>query len=277
MTTPGERATGTVLDEIVAARRRSVQRARRAVSLPRIRARAESAPPAGDFGAALSAPGMSIITEMKRASASAGSLAPGLDPSEMAAAFVDGGAAAISVLTEPDYFSGSLADLQAAKRVAAPRGVPVMQKDFVVSEYQVYEAAAHGADAVLLIVAILEPGLYADLIDLARRLGLGTLVEVFTTRELDAALIEDPPVIGINNRNLRTLKTDLTTFEKLAPLVPGDKLLVAESGMGNADDVRRMERAGARAVLVGESLMRAGRVRDSVRALTGSIARGAGA
>ena len=188
----------------------------------------------------------------------------------MAETFIDGGAAAISVLTEADHFSGSLEDLRRVKAVAGPRGVPVMEKDFVFSEYQVYEAAANGADAVLLIIAILEHDQYSDLLGLAGSLGLGVLVEVFTRSELDIALAEDPQIVGINNRNLKTLETDLSVFETLAPLVPRDRLLVAESGMKGVDDVRRMQAAGAQAVLVGESLMRAG---SSVSELVSSLAK----
>ncbi|MDA1281307.1 MAG: indole-3-glycerol phosphate synthase TrpC [Chloroflexi bacterium] len=250
--------TGTVLDRIVANKREALLKAQRKHPLGNVRRAAEAAGPRSDFYAALSVPGVSLITEMKRASASAGSLAPDLIPAVMAQTFIDGGAAAISVLTEADHFSGSLADLREVKAVASLRGVPVMEKDFVFSEYQVYEAAAHGADAVLLIIAILDPDQYSDLLGLAQSLGLGVLVEVFNGSELDTALTEDPRIVGINNRNLKTLETDISVFESLAPQVPRDKLLVAESGMKNADDVRRMQAAGAQAVLIGESLMRAG-------------------
>jgi indole-3-glycerol phosphate synthase len=220
--------------------------------------------------AALSGPGVAVITEMKRSSASAGSLAPELDPSAMAKTFVDGGASAISVLTEASHFSGTLDDLRQVKAVAGPSGVPVMEKDFVFSDYQVYEAAANGADAVLLIIAILEPQQYSELLALSLGLGLGVLVEVFSADELDIALVEDPQIVGINNRNLKTLTTDIAAFESLAPRVPKDKVLVAESGMKGVEDVRRMEAAGANAVLIGESLMRAG---GSVSELVTSLAR----
>lgn len=266
--------TGTVLDEIVAGKREALLKAERNISLADVRRAAETAGPRSDFHAALAIsgarPGISVITEMKRASASAGSLAPDLNPSSMAETFIDGGAAAISVLTEADHFSGSIDDLRQVKSVAGPRGVPVMQKDFVFSEYQVYEAAANGADAVLLIIAILDRDRYADLLALADDLGLGVLVEVFNVSELDTALTEDPGIIGINNRNLKTLETDISVFERLAPQAPQGKLLVAESGMRNVEDVRRMQAAGAQAVLVGESLMRAG---GGVSELVSSLAK----
>jgi indole-3-glycerol phosphate synthase len=262
--------TGTVLDEIVSNKREAILEAQREISLSEVRNAAETAGPRSDFLAALSSPGVSVITEMKRSSASAGSLAPELDPSKMAKTFVDGGASAISVLTEASHFSGTLNDLRQVKAVAGPNGVPVMEKDFVFSDYQIYEAAANGADAVLLIIAILEPEQYAELLALALGLRLGVLVEVFSEVELDIALVEDPQIIGINNRDLKTLKTDITLFESLAPLVPKDKVLVAESGIKGVEDVRRMESSGAHAVLIGESLMRAG---GSVSELVSILAR----
>lgn len=262
--------TGTVLDQIITSKREVLLESERGISLADIRREAEASNGRSDYLAALSTPGMSVITEMKRASASAGSLAPELDPAAMAKTFIDGGASAISVLTEASRFSGSINDLRAVKDVAGPRGVPVMEKDFVFSDYQVYEAAANGADAVLLIIAILEPEQYAELLALSLGLGLGVLVEVFTEDELGIALVEDPQIVGINNRNLKTLTTDIALFESLGPKVPEDKVLVAESGMRGVEDVRRMEAAGANAVLIGESLMRAGgSVSDLVTELAG--------
>ncbi|MFP6678566.1 MAG: indole-3-glycerol phosphate synthase TrpC [Dehalococcoidia bacterium] len=250
--------TGTVLDEIISSKREVLLESERLVSLAEVRREAESFEVSSNYLSALSRPGISVIAEMKRASASAGSLAPELDPSAMAKTFIDGGASAISVLTEASRFSGSIDDLSAVKAVAGSSGTPVMQKDFVFSDYQVYEAAANGADALLLIIAILEPDQYAELLALSVELGLGVLVEVFTEGELEVAMIEDPTIVGINNRNLKTLTTDIGLFESLAPKVPKNKVLVAESGMRSAKDVRRMETAGADAVLIGESLMRAG-------------------
>ena len=262
--------TGTVLDEIITSKRETIMEVEREISLADVRRAAESAGPLSDFLAALSVPGVSVITEMKRSSASAGSLAPELDPSVMAKTFIDGGASAISVLTEVSRFSGSIDDLRMVKAVAGPSGVPVMEKDFVFSDYQVYEAAANGVDAILLIIAILEPQQYSELLALALGLGLGILVEVFSEDELEIALTADPQIIGINNRNLKTLRTDIALFESLGPQVPEGKILVAESGMKNVDDVRRMEAAGANAVLIGESLMRAG---GSVSELVTSLVR----
>lgn len=267
--TPGQ----PFLQRVVAARRADVERARAATPLADVRRQAEAAPPALSLGAALAAaPGVALIAEMKRASPSAGLLNPGLDPGAVARIYAENGAAAVSVLTERAFFRGRLEDLQAAKEATAAFGVPVLEKDFVLDEYQVWEARANGADAILLIVAILEPSRYSDLLQLTHGLGMEALVESFTRDELDVALKQRPRIVGINNRNLDTLETSLETFERLAPVaagaMPPDGLLVAESGMKTPDDVRRMGRAGAGAVLVGESLMRAGvGIAENVRAM----------
>jgi indole-3-glycerol phosphate synthase len=195
---------------------------------------------------------------MKRSSPSGGELRPDLDPAAMAQTYIDAGAAALSVLTEPFYFKGGMSDLRAAGDVARARSVPVLQKDFIFDEYQVYEARANGADAILLIVAILDDARLDALHQLAHELGMAALVEVFDEEELATAMKIDPPILGVNNRNLKTLKTSLSHFEKIAPRVSDGRVLVAESGMRNGADVKRMSEAGADAVLVGEALMRAG-------------------
>ncbi len=267
--TPGQ----PFLQRIVTARRADVESARTAIPLADVRRQAEAAPPALSIGAALAAaPGVALIAEMKRASPSAGLLNPGLDPGAVARIYAENGAAAISVLTERAHFNGRLKDLQTAKDATATFGVPVLAKDFVLDEYQVWEARANGADAILLIVAILEPSRYTDLLQLTHDLGMEALVESFTREELEVALEQSPRIVGINNRNLDTLKTSLETFERLAPVATEamrpDGLLVAESGMKTPDDVRRMGSAGAGAVLVGESLMRAGAgIAENVRAM----------
>lgn len=261
--------TGTVLDRIMAVKEYVVARQKVDVPLAELRARiADMAPPA-DFAGALRRGGVALIAEMKRASPSGGELQLDLDPVLQADAYCSAGAAAISVLTEEKHFLGTLADLSAVKGLSGPRGVPVLQKDFVFDEYQVYEARAAGADAVLLIVTVLAPARVRDLHALARSLSLGVLVESHDRAELEVAVESGAAVIGINNRNLRTLATSLSVFEDLARTVPDGRVLVAESGMKSVTDVRRMARAGARAVLVGESLMRAGRgVADLVRQLS---------
>ena len=170
--------------------------------------------------------------------------------------YCSAGASAISVLTERDYFRGSISDLEKASKVARRHGVAVLEKDFVVDEYQIYQARAAGADTVLLIIAILDPVQYSDLYDVATGMGMEPLVEVFDAKELDVALTSAKPrIIGVNNRNLKTLTTSLDVFPELAKRIPDDVIKVAESGMRSADDVKRMADAGAKAVLVGESLM----------------------
>ncbi len=250
--------TGTILDEIVAARAKEIDRAQCAVSPDGVKDATSRVKSALDFHAALARPGISLIAEMKRSSPSGGELRPDLDPAAMAQTYIDAGAAALSVLTEPFYFKGGMGDLRAAGGVAKSLSVPVLQKDFVFDEYQVYEARANGADAILLIVAILDDARLNGLHQLANGLGMAALVEVFDEKELEAAMKIDPPILGVNNRNLKTLETSLSHFEEIAPKVSDGRVLVAESGMKNGADVKRMSDAGADAVLVGEALMRAG-------------------
>lgn len=261
--------TGTVLDRIMAIKEYVVARQKVDVPLEELRARIADMPPPSDFKSGLQRGGVALIAEMKRASPSGGELQLDLDPVRQAEIYCRAGAAALSVLTEEKHFLGTLTDMVSAKRVARDFGVPVLQKDFVFDDYQVYEARAAGADAILLIVTILEPARVRALHDLAAGLGLGVLVESFDEAELEVAIGAGAPLIGINNRNLRTLVTSLEVFERLAPRVPADRLLIAESGMKGVADVERMARAGARAVLVGESLMRAGAgVADLARQLS---------
>lgn len=248
-----------ILDRIVVARRARIEQAKNERPLVEVKASIADAAPVTPFYEALAAkPGISVIAEMKRSSPSAGSLDADLDPVLRAGMYCKAGAAAISVLTEQDFFGGSNADLRKVKEVARPQGVAVLQKDFVVDEYQVYEAREAGADAILLIIACLEASPYSSLLELAHELGMSALVEVFDEPELEIALAANPQIVGVNNRNLKTLETSLDVFERLVPKIPPGALKVAESGMKNADDVVRMGRAGAKAVLVGESLMRAG-------------------
>ena len=268
MSAPKTISTGTILDEIVASRAAEIDRQRCAVSLESVRAAAETAEAALDFHGALAKPNISLIAEMKRKSPAGGELRADLDPADMAQTYVEFGASALSVLTEPFYFDGKMADMRDAGGVAHSSGVPVLQKDFVFDEYQIYEARANGADAILLIIAILDESALRTLQGLGHELGMGVLVEVFDLEELDLAMKIDPPILGVNNRNLKTLETSLGHFEEIATLTNSDRVLVAESGMKSGANVRRMEAAGADAVLVGEALMRAG---SSAGSLTSEI------
>ena len=220
---------------------------------------ANQAQPPLAFDKAISAPSaISVIAEMKRSSPSAGVMDTTLDPATRAETYCRAGAAAISVLTEQDFFQGTISDLQSASTVAHQHNVAVLEKDFVVDDYQIYQARAAGADTILLIIAILDPGQYADLYTVSKGLGMEPLVEVFDEHELEIALTAaEPRIVGVNNRNLKTLTTSLDVFPRLAKRIPDDVVKVAESGMRSADDVKRMADAGAKAVLVGESLMNA--------------------
>ncbi|WP_053057538.1 indole-3-glycerol phosphate synthase TrpC [Rubrobacter aplysinae] len=203
-----------------------------------------------DFAAALSEPGLSVVSEIKRASPSAGDIRE-VDPAGWAERYEGGGASCLSVLTEPDRFKGSLEDLDSAR---ASVSLPVIRKDFTVDEIQVVEAATR-ADAVLLIAALFDPAALARYVSLARELGLTALVEIHDEPEAETALGAGARVIGVNNRDLRDFTVDLGTFERLAPRLAG-ATLVAESGVKTADDGRRLRGAGADAVLVGEAAMR---------------------
>jgi indole-3-glycerol phosphate synthase len=214
-------------------------------------ARAESMPPARGFVAAVG--GGTVIAEMKRRSPSGGALRGDLDPAATARGYADAGAAALSVLTDGPDFGGSLGDMVAARDAVR---VPVLRKDFTVDPVQVAEARVAGADAVLLIVAALDGDLLAECLDAARRFGVDALVEVHDEAETERAVDAGAPCIGVNNRDLRSLTTDLATFGRLRPLIPPDVVCVAESGVRTAADVRRLVAEGAGAVLVGETLMR---------------------
>jgi indole-3-glycerol phosphate synthase len=219
---------------------------------------AQLAPPArpGDgrrFERALAeSPPPRIIAECKRRSPSRGILRAVYDPAVHAAAYARAGAAAISVLTEPTFFDGALEHLAA---VRAAVDVPVLRKDFILTEYQVHEAAAAGADAVLLIVGAVDDGALRRLQGLASTLGLATLVEVHDASELDRALAAGARIVGVNSRNLRTLQVDLPVLEQLAPRIPADVVAVAESGITGGDDIRRLASLGYEAFLVGERLI----------------------
>jgi indole-3-glycerol phosphate synthase len=241
----------TYLDDLLDSARARVHAAREVEPLDALRERAGGAPNAPSLHDALSAEDVSVIAEVKRASPSRGALAPDLVAPTQARAYVDGGAAAISVLTEPERFHGSLADLADV----AALGVPALRKDFLVDPYQVWEARAAGASAVLLIVAALDEPELALLHDEARAAGLDALVEVHDEAEVAAAARIGARIVGVNARDLRTFEIDRDAFARLRQLLPEDALAVAESGIRGPDDVRAAARQGADAVLVGESLV----------------------
>ena len=242
----------SILDNIYAAKRVEVRARREAVSPMAIVAEVDRAPKPRDFAAALRASRPAIIAEIKRASPSKGDILPGLDPATVAREYVAAGAAAISVLTDV-HFKGTLEDLRA---VRAAVDVPVLRKDFIFDPYQIYEARAAGADCVLLIAAMLKEGELRSLSALARELGMATLVESHNAVEFALAQKVGAGLIGINNRDLHTFVTDIAVTEHLLAGYAGEALIVAESGIDSPDDIRRLDAAGARALLIGESLLK---------------------
>ncbi len=259
----------SVLDDIVAGVRIDLDRRRSATPVADLRAALADVDPPRDPMPHFRGAGSSVIAEVKRRSPSKGDLADIPDPAELAGRYAAGGAAAISVLTEERRFGGSLADLRA---VRAAVDVPLLRKDFMVEPYQLLEARAAGADLALLIVAALDDDTLHRLHDEARGLGLTVLVEVHDEAETERAVALGAELVGVNARNLRTLDVDPEAFARLAPLVPGDRVLVAESGITGPDDVATYVGLGARAVLVGEALVRDGDPEGAVRTMTGVTA-----
>src|SRR4051812_45190906 len=250
-----------VLGEILADVRDDVAAREARLPFEELKALVAAAPPAKDALAALRAPGVGVIAEVKRRSPSRGALATIADPAELARAYQAGGARMISVLTEERRFGGSLDDLDS---VRAAVQVPVLRKDFVLGSYQVHEARAHGADVVLLIVAVLEQNVLIGLRERVESLGMTALVEVHTSDEASRALDAGARVIGVNARNLKTLEVDRSAFEQIAPGLPSDVVKIAESGVRGSLDLIEYAAAGADAVLVGEGLVTNANPRQAV-------------
>jgi indole-3-glycerol phosphate synthase len=256
----------SVLERIVEDTRGEVHRRRESMPLSQLERAIAQRPEGRPFEEALLRPGISLIAEHKRRSPSAGTIREGATVAEIAAAYERGGAAALSVLTEPFHFAGSLDDLRAARSATA---LPVLRKDFIVDPYQLYESAAAGADAILLIVAALEPDPLYELLREARALDLDALVEVHDERELEVALDVEADVLGINNRDLLDFSVDIERTYELLSDVPAGKTVVSESGFSTRDQLDELERVGVDAVLIGETLMRADDVEAAARRLTG--------
>lgn len=261
-------AMPSYLDRILDATYARVQSEGRLQSFADLERKAESARPARDFLRAMHAPGMSLIGEFKRRSPSKGQIREDLFPAGVADAYEHGGARAMSVLTEPRFFSGSIEDMQAARAACS---LPVLRKDFLIDPYQVTQSRAAGADAILLIVAALpDMGLFAEMAEMARAYGMTALIEVHDAHELDAAFGVEPRLIGVNQRNLSTFEVDLTLAKRLRSEIPREVAMVAESGISNRSQVAELEEAGVDAILVGESLMRAKDTTMAVSSLLGT-------
>lgn len=257
----------TILDRIVATKRQEIDRQRAEVYERELTTRLKDAPPLRDFRAALErGPGVGIIAEVKKASPSAGVIRADFDPVAIAHIYAENGANAISVLTDAPFFQGRLEYLSAIRQAVAP---PVLRKDFILDRYQVLQARVAGADAVLLIAEILGSNELPDLLAAIHELGMQALVEVYDRENLPRVLDAGAKIVGVNNRDLRTFVTSLDHTLTLARDIPADCCLVSESGIRTHDDMERLEKAGVKAVLVGETLMRAPDIGQKLRELRG--------
>ena len=258
----------TILDKIIAAKRERIANAKRTAHMPDLESRAnENAKRPGRLAEALSTSGPAIIAEFKRASLSKGVINDGLDPAAAAQAYEIGGAAAISVLTEEDFFAGSLADLETVVGTVA---IPVLRKDFTIDEFQIIESAAVGASAILLIVAALEKAQLSDLRAAAEDFGLDAIVEVHDRDEMEVAIGSGASIIGVNNRNLKTFEVSLDVSRSLIGHRPEGVLMVAESGISNAAEIAELHALGFDAFLIGETLMRSGDPAGELKRLLGA-------
>ena len=255
----------TVLEDILLGVRQDLAVRMSAISSREIMARAQDAPAALPASAILASRAFSVIAEVKRSSPSKGHLADIPEPARLAAQYENGGAQIISVLTESRRFGGSLADLDAVRQEVT---IPILRKDFMVEEYQIWESRAHGADVILLIVASLDDAQLRSLNECARNLGMSVLVEVHDAAELERALAIEPTLVGVNARNLKTLHVDLNVCHTLIPEIPRDVVAVAESGISTISEVRELAASGARAILVGEALVTTGDAQHTVREWT---------
>ena len=244
-----------MLDEIITRKRAEVEQSKQSLPVSALKELIARRKAPLDFAAALSGNRTRLIAEVKQASPSRGVLCRNFDPVELASAYARGGAAAISVLTESNYFKGSLDHLAAIREEV---GLPLLRKDFIFDPYQVYESRAYGADALLLIVAILEEEQLLELLSLGHSLGLSCLVEVHREDEVERALNCGARIIGINNRDLDTFEVDIDTTRKLRPFIPREYIVVSESGISRQWDIEKMKEWGVNAVLVGEALVTAG-------------------
>lgn len=258
-----------LLDDIVAATKMAVAAHKRRLPLDKLIQLAEMQSPALDFAGALSGDGLKTIAEVKKASPSKGVIKTDFDPISIARSYARGGAAAISVLTEEKYFLGSLDYLKAIAGDLGENRPPLLRKDFIVDPYQIYQARANGADAILLIVSVLSPSELTSLLELACTLGMAALIEAHNETEIETAISCGAKIIGINNRDLKTFKVDLKTTARLRPMVPNGRLVVSESGISTRADIEYLNHLGVNAALIGEALMTAPDIAHKLKELTG--------
>ena len=244
-----------ILQKIVEVERREVERLKVEMPIAELERRIEAQAPPLNLAGALFGDSVRIIAEVKKASPSKGLLRADFDPATLAKTYADNGAAAISVLTNADHFQGSIDHLAQVHAVANPQKTPVLRKEFIFDPYQIYEARAYGADAILLIVAMLSPEDLKSLMTLSEKFWMQCLVEVHDEEELKVALKAGAEIVGINNRDLRTFTTDLEVTERLASRIPFGKVVVSESGINKPEHIRRIKSAGAHAALIGEALV----------------------
>jgi len=254
-----------MLDKIVAQKREEVEQRKRVVPTTYLQERIACQKPVLDLAPALKSDHIRLIAEVKQASPSRGMLSPNLNPTKLARIYAEGGAAAISVLTEANYFMGSIEHLAAIREVVK---LPLLRKDFIFDPYQVYESRGYGADALLLIVAILSQEQLKELVSLSHSLGLKCLVEVHNGDEVERAVLSEAEIIGINNRDLNTFTVDINTTHRLRPLVPKEKIVVSESGIKSRKDVEKLGKWGVDAVLVGEALVTASGIPAKMKELS---------
>ena len=257
-----------ILDTIVAHKRIELEDDKQRMPLDTLKRKIRDLPPTRDFHAALSASNrIHLIAEVKKKSPSKGIIREDFDPIGIARTYAESDASAISVLTDHEFFAGELAYLSAIHEAVT---LPLLRKDFTIDPYHIYQARLAGADAILLIVSILTLAQLREFTEIARSMGLASLVEVHTDEELELALTAGAEIIGINNRDLRTFHTDIGTTFRLRASIPTDKIVVSESGINTYEDVMRLKEAGVNAILVGESLMRSPNIGDKVRELLGN-------
>jgi indole-3-glycerol phosphate synthase len=261
----------TILDRIVEKRRESLAHRKRVLPDVALKIAVEKAPPPRDFAGALARDGYNVIAELKKASPSLGIIRADYHPADLARELGGSGAAALSVLTEEDFFQGSLADLKEAKKATQ---IPILRKDFIVDPWQVWETRAVGADAFLLIVAVLEDATLRELLELGRSLGLEPLVEVHSREELQRAIAAESRIIGVNNRDLHTFQVRLDTSLELIREIPEECVAVSESGLHSREDLTRLRDAGFDAFLIGEQLMKSAHPAAKLRELLGAAAAG---